>query len=165
MLRISLVMMAFGAAIACPAFAAPKVATLRVSIGQELAKKTQIMDAREFDYLSRELRRSVENSLDRSDALDPAGGELDLVIEDARPNRPTWREMSAKPGLSYQSFGVGGARVSGEFRDASGARTPVAYSWYETDIRWAQHGSTWSDADEAFDRLAARLAKNQFSDR
>jgi len=122
------------------------------------------MDAREFDYLSRELKRSVETRLDRSNALDPEGGELDLVIEDARPNRPTWREMSAKPGLSYQSFGVGGARVSGEYRATSGARTPVAYSWYETDIRWAQHDATWSDADEAFDRLAARLVKNQFSD-
>lgn len=164
-MRRSLVIIALGAALSGPAFAAPKVATVRVSIGQELAKKTQIMDAREFDYLSRELKRSVETRLDRSNALDPEGGELDLVIEDARPNRPTWREMSAKPGLSYQSFGIGGARVSGEYRSASGARTPVAYGWYETDIRWAQYGSTWSDADQAFDRLAARLARNQFSDR
>lgn len=164
-MRRSLVIIALGAVLGGPAFAAPKVATVRVSIGQELARKTQIMDAREFDYLSRELKRSVETRLDRSNALDPEGGELDLVIEDARPNRPTWREMSAKPGLSYQSFGVGGARVSGEYRSASGARTPVAYGWYETDIRWAQYGSTWSDADQAFDRLATRLAKNQFSDR
>lgn len=164
-MRRALVIIALGAALGGPAFAAPKVATVRVSIGLELAKKTQIMDAHEFDYLSRELKRSVETRLDRSNALDPEGGELNLVIEDARPNRPTWREMSAKPGLSYQSFGVGGARISGEYRSAAGARTPVAYGWYETDIRWAQYGSTWSDADQAFDRLAARLAKNQFSDR
>lgn len=164
-MRISLAILALGAVIAGPAFAAPQVATVRVSIGPDLAKKTQIMDAREFDYLTRELKRSVEKRLDRSGALDPEGGELDLVIEDARPNRPTLREMSAKPGLSFQSFGVGGARVSGEYRAASGARTPVAYGWYETDIRWAQYGSTWSDADEAFDRLAARLAKDKFADR
>jgi len=164
-MRISLAILALGAVIAGPAFAAPQVATVRVSIGPDLAKKTQIMDAREFDYLTRELKRSVEKRLDRSGALDPEGGELDLVIEDARPNRPTLREMSAKPGLSFQSFGVGGARVSGEYRAATGARTPVAYGWYETDIRWAQYGSTWSDADEAFDRLAARLAKDKFADR
>lgn len=164
-MRISLAILALGAVIAGPAFAAPQVATVRVSIGPDLAKKTQIMDAREFDYLTRELKRSVEKRLERSGALDPEGGELDLVIEDARPNRPTLREMSAKPGLSFQSFGVGGARVSGEYRAASGARTPVAYGWYETDIRWAQYGSTWSDADEAFDRLAARLAKDKFADR
>jgi len=164
-MRISLAILALGAVIAGPAFAAPQVATVRVSIGPDLAKKTQIMDAREFDYLTRELKRSVEKRLERSGALDPEGGELDLVIEDARPNRPTLREMSAKPGLSFQSFGVGGARVSGEYRAATGARTPVAYGWYETDIRWAQYGSTWSDADEAFDRLAARLAKDKFADR
>ncbi len=164
-MRISLAILALGAMFAGPALAAPQVATVRVSIGPDLAKKTQTMDAREFDYLTRELKRSVESRLDRSGALDPQGGELDLVIEDARPNRPTLREMSAKLGLSYQSFGVGGARVSGEYRAASGARTPVTYSWYETDIRWAQYNSTWSDADEAFDRLAVRLAKDEFGAR
>ncbi len=164
-MRRSLAILALGAVIAGPALAAPRVATVRVSIGPDLAKKTQIMDAREFDYLTRELKRSVEKQLDRSGALGPEGGELDLVIEDAKPNRPTLREMSAKPGLSYHSFGVGGARISGEYRATSGARTPVAYSWYETDIRWAQYGSTWSDAGEAFDRLAARLAKDEFDDR
>ncbi|WP_425999841.1 hypothetical protein [Caulobacter sp. DWR1-3-2b1] len=162
-MRISLVILALGAVVASPAMAAPEVSAVRVSIGPDLAKKTQVMDRREFDYLTRELKRSVEKTLDRSGAL-ADGGELDLVIEDARPNRPTMREMSAKPGLSYQSFGVGGARVSGEYRAASGARTPVDYSWYETDIRWAEYGSTWSDADKAFDRLAVRLAKD-FGDR
>lgn len=163
-MRISLVMLAMGAAVASSAMAAPQVAAVRVSIGPDLAKKTQVMDRREFDYLTRELKRSVEKTLDRSGALGPDGGELDLVIEDARPNRPTMREMTAKPGLSYQSFGVGGARISGEYRAASGVRTPVDYSWYETDIRWAEYGSTWSDADKAFDRLAVRLAKD-FGDR
>ena len=163
-MRISLVILALGAVVASPAMAAPEVSAVRVSIGPDLAKKTQVMDRREFDYLTRELKRSVEKTLDRSGAL-ADGGELDLVIEDARPNRPTMREMSAKPGLSYQSFGVGGARVSGEYRAASGARTPVAYSWYETDIRWAEYNGTWSDADEAFDRLAVRLARDEFGDR
>ena len=158
-MRISLVILALGAVVASPAMAAPEVSAVRVSIGPDLAKKTQVMDRREFDYLTRELKRSVKKTLDRSGAL-ADGGELDLVIEDARPNRPTMREMSAKPGLSYQSFGVGGARVSGEYRAASGTRTPVDYSWYETDIRWAEYGSTWSDADKAFDRLAVRLAKD-----
>lgn len=164
-MRISLTTLALSAALVGPVVAAPQVSKVRVSIGPDLAKKTQVMDRREFDYLTRELQRSVEKTLDRSGALGPGGGDLDLVIEDARPNRPTMREMSAKPGLSYQSFGVGGARVSGEYRAASGIRTPVDYSWYETDIRWAQYGSTWSDADRAFDRLADRLAKDEFSAR
>ena len=148
-----------------PALAASDLAAVRVSIGPELARKNKVMDAREFDYLTRELKRSVEKQLERSGTLRTGGGELHLVIDDARPNRPTLREMSSKPGLSYSSFGVGGARISGAYRAASGATTPVDYSWYETDIRWAQDNSTWGDADRAFDRLAARLAKDRFDDR
>lgn len=159
-MKIPMVLSVMAVGFALPALAAPQVSSVRVSIGPDLAKQTQTLDAREFDYLTRELKRSVEKRLNRSGALDPAGGELDLIIEDARPNRPTLREMAAKPGLSYQSFGVGGARISGEYRAPTGARTPVNYSWYETDIRWAQYGSTWSDADEAFDRLAESLAKD-----
>jgi len=148
-----------------PALAAPDVATVRVAIGADLAKKTEIMDAREFDYLTKELQRSVEKKLDRSGSLGPDGGDLYLVIEDARPNRPTLQQMSKQPGLSFSSFGVGGARVSGEYRAKSGERTPVDYSWYETDITRAPYNSTWSDADTAFDRLANKLVKNEFSGR
>jgi hypothetical protein len=153
------------ALIAFPALAAPEVSAVRVTIGSDLAKKTEIMDAREFDYLTEALRRSVERKLNRSGALGPDGGELDLVIEDARPNRPTLRQLSGQPGLSFSSFGVGGARVSGEYRAKSGERTPVDYSWYETDITRAPYYSTWSDADTAFNRLANKLAKDEFSGR
>ena len=85
------------------------------------------------------------------------------VIEDAKPNRPTPQQMSNTLGLSLESFGVGGARISGQYVDPAGVSTPIAYAWYETDIRWARYGSTWHDAGVAFDRLAARLAKDQFS--
>lgn len=156
--------LAMGVVIAEPALAAPEVATVRVTIGADLASKTQLMDAREFEYLTRELKRSVEKRLDRSGALNPNGGELTLVIEDARPNRPTMREMVARPGLSFNSFGVGGARITGEYKAPSGIATPVDYSWYETDIRWAQYRSTWSDADEAFERLADRFASGKLKD-
>ncbi len=147
------------------AYAAPDVSAVRVTIGPDLAKKTEIMDKREFDYLTSELKRTVEKTLDKSGALRPDGGELDLVIEDARPNRPTLRQMSGQSGLSYSSFGVGGARITGEYHAKSGERVPVDYSWYETDITRAPYSSTWSDADTAFDRLADKLARNEFKGR
>lgn len=150
---------------AFPALAAPEVSAVRVTIGSDLAKNTKIMDAREFDYLTKALQSAVEKKLNRSGALSPEGGELELVIEDAQPNRPTLRQLSAQPGLSISSFGVGGARVTGEYRTKSGERTPVDYSWYETDITRAPYYSTWSDADTAFNRLANKLAKNEFSGR
>lgn len=147
--------------LAKPALAAPSVSEVKVSIGPELAKKVDDIGARDFDILTAELRRSVE----RKTPPRPDGGTLTLVIEDAKPNRPTPRQMFNKPGLSYDSFSIGGARISGEYVDAAGRRTPIAYSWYENDIRWARYGSTWSDAEAAFDRLAERLAKDQFSDK
>uniref|UniRef100_B0SXF7 Uncharacterized protein n=1 Tax=Caulobacter sp. (strain K31) TaxID=366602 RepID=B0SXF7_CAUSK len=144
-----------------PVLATPAVSEVRVSIGPALTRKADEIGAREFDILAAELRRSVERKLPPR----PGGGTLNLVIEDARPNRPTPQQMSNTPGLSLESFGVGGARISGDYVDAAGKATPIAYSWYETDIRWARYGSTWHDAESAFDRLADRLAKDQFGDR
>ena len=160
-MKISTIVSILALAAAAPVLAAPApdVARVQVVIGPELASKTQTLDAREFDYLTRELKRTVEKRLDRSGALVPDGGELYLVIEDATPNRPTMRQMSGRPGLSYSSFGVGGARISGEYRAPSGATTPVSYSWYETDIRRTPYYGTWTDADRAFERLADKLAK------
>ena len=86
---------------------------------------------------------------------------LDLVIEDAVPNRPTMQQMSNKPGLSYQSFGVGGAMVGGVLTTTDGRQIEVGYRWYETDIRWAVSAGTWSDAQSTFDRFARRLVNGQ----
>ena len=149
------------AGLAQPAVAAPAVTEVKVSIGPVLAGKADEIGARDLDILSAELRRSVE----RKTPPRPDGGTLDLVIEDAKPNRPTPQQMSRTPGLSYDSFGVGGARISGRYVDPAGKATPIAFSWWETDIRWARYGSTWHDAESAFDRLADRLARDQFDDR
>jgi hypothetical protein len=157
-MRVALLsaLLALGAAQA--ALAAPAVSQVRVSIGADLAKKADTLGTREFEILSRDLKRSVERKLKPG----PGGGVLDLVIEDARPNRPTLEQLGKTPGLSYESFGVGGARISGDYVDPAGNRTPIAYDWYETDIRWARTGGTWHDAETAFDRLADRLSKDQF---
>jgi hypothetical protein len=144
-----------------PALAAPDVSQIKVSIGPALAAKVDDIGTRDFDILTDELRRAVA----RKTPLRPGGGTLELVIDDAKPNRPTPQQMARKPGLSLESFGIGGARISGRYVDAAGVSTPVAYAWYETDIRWARYGSTWHDAGDAFDRLALRLARDQFSDK
>ena len=160
-MRAALLSAALLLGLAQPALAAPDVSEVKVSIGPELAKKVDDIGTRDFDILTAELRRSIE----RKTPPRPGGGTLSLVIEDAKPNRPTPQQMSNKPGLSLESFGVGGARISGEYVDPAGNRTPIAYAWYETDIRWARYGSTWHDAETAFDRLADRLAKDQFTAR
>ena len=140
------------------ALAAPVVSRVNVTIGPDLAKKAENLGPREFEILSADLKRSVERKLPPTSG----GGALDLVIEDARPNRPTPQQLAKTAGLSYDSFGVGGARISGAYVDPAGTRTPIAYDWYENDIRWARTSGTWHDAQTAFDRLADRLSRDEF---
>ncbi len=141
-----------------PALAAPAVSAVKVSIGPDLAGKADEIGTRDLEILTAELRRTVEKRMPPG----PDGGVLTLVIDDAKPNRPTPQQLMTTQGLSVQSFGVGGARISGDYVDPAGKRTPIAYSWWETDIRWARYSSTWHDAETAFDRLADRLARDQF---
>lgn len=152
-----------GAASATVAQAAtPSVASIEVTVGPDLAAKADKLGQREFDYLAAELKRTVERRLAREGGLAPDGGRLNLVIEDATPSRPTSQQLFAKPGLSMLSFGLGGARISGEYVAADGERSPIRYSWYETEIRQAPFNITWSDASTAFSRLARRLGDGRF---
>lgn len=146
--------------VASAALAAP-VSEITVEIGPELAKKAPELGKRELDDLRGDLKRTVERELERAGQISPQGGRLDLVITDARPNRPTMQQMARKPGLSYQSFSIGGAAVTGIYSAPGGAGTPVAYSWYENDIREAWWRGTWGDANRAFDRFASKFAKGE----
>lgn len=145
------------------AHAAPPgpVAVVNVTIGPDLQGKADEYGQRELDYLAADLRTSVERALDRSGDLSPTGGTLDLVLEDAVPNRPTMRQMSLKPGLSFESFGIGGAKIDGVLTMADGQRIPVGFRWYETDIRWSRTAGTWMDARNTFDRFARKLVTGE----
>lgn len=141
---------AFGATAAEP--------QVTVTYGPKLQDKIDEYGVREVDRLAADLKASVLKEAADSPAFDDA--RIDLVLEDVVPNRPTMQQMSDKPGLSYESFGVGGASISGTLTTADGRSVPVSYRWYETDIRWAYPSSTWTDARQTFDRFARRLVRN-----
>lgn len=150
---------AIAVAMAASAQAAPAaISTINIDIGPELAGKTDTVDARDLDFLKAELRDSLERELGRSGALTAEGAVLNLVIEDATPNRPTMQQMSRTPGLSFQSRGIGGATLSGTLVTADGA-LPVSYRWYESDFRNTVAAGTWSDAETTFDRFARKVAR------
>ena len=112
-----------------------------------------------MDRLATELRENVARDVARTGAYD--GSRIELVLVDAQPNRPTFKQMSDKPGLSFESFGIGGARIEGKAIAPGGAVTPVKYSYYETDIRQSRGHSTWSDAQWTINRFAYRLANGK----
>jgi hypothetical protein len=142
-----------GAALAAPA-------TVTVSVGPKLSKTAhKNYGVKEVDRLAGELRSDVERELARTGAFQDS--RIELVLVDAKPNRPTFHQMGRQLGLSMQSFGVGGARIEGRAIAPDGAVTPLAYGWYETDIRQAPYKWVWSDAEWAFDRFARQLSHGQ----
>jgi hypothetical protein len=143
---------------ATAAFAAP--ASVTVTVGPELQQKAvEEYGVREVDRLATELRKDVERKLGRSGAYD--GARIELTLVDAVPNRPTFKQLSDTPGLSLQSFGIGGAKIEGQAIAPGGAVTPLKYSWYEPDIRQTWANSTWSDAQWTISRFADQLASGK----
>ncbi len=142
---------------ATTALAAP--ATVTVSVAPELQKTfDKTYGAREASELTADLQASVEKTLARSNAHE--GARIELILTDAKPNRPTFKQLSDKPGLSMESFGVGGAAIKGKIVNADGTEKPLSYRWYETDIREASNSWIWSDAEWTFDRFARRLVRD-----
>ena len=145
-MRIPALALALGLAVAAPAVAAPTNAPISevvVTIGPKLADKAKDYGARELDFLANELKSDAERALQRDGRLQPNGGRIELVITDAKPNRPTMEQMTKKPGLSLQSRGIGGASIEGVEVGPGGERRAIAYSWYESDFRNTRAASTW----------------------
>ncbi len=145
------------AALSLAPFAA--ATTVDVSFSPELTEKfDDTYGQREAEYLTKKLTEDLTRAFG-----DDAGmvERIAVVVEDAKPNRPTIKEMGDRIGLSLQSFSLGGAELSGKAFDASGREVAsLNYDWYETQIEWAQYQTTWGDAHRAFSRFASRLAEN-----
>jgi hypothetical protein len=157
-MRVPLLACALFLAGAATAAAAP--ATVSVTVAPELQKTfDKTYGAREAALLTADLKASVEKALARKDAYPDA--RIELTLTDVKPNRPTFKQLGDKPGLSLDSFGVGGAAIEGRIVAADGSVTPVSYDWYETDIRQAWGNWTWTDAEWTFDRFARHLARGE----
>ena len=128
-------------------------------IGDKFQKKLEKdYGVREADILKESLVKRVEHELGKSGNT---AARVVLTIEDAQPNRPTFEQMSNKPGLDpFRSISIGGAKVSGIAYDAAGAQIGTcSYDWYESDITQEIGATTWTDARNVFDRFASRCAK------
>ena len=93
---------------------------------------------------------------------DDAPTVLRVVIEDARNNRPTFRQLSEEPSLDFQSFGVGGAELTATVISPAGAPLgTVEYRWYDTlePNGFDQGKGVWTDATQAISRFSNRTAK------
>lgn len=92
---------------------------------------------------------------------DTASTVLLVTIENAKPNRPTFNQLSKDPSLSYKSFGVGGAEISAQVINANG--DVIGEAEYDNfpslNSGPFQYSATWMDAKRAFSRFSSKLSK------
>lgn len=113
---------------------------------------------REGERLVEEVRKEITREFEKA-GISPA--RVDIVINDAKPNRPTFKQLGDKPGLDYaRSISIGGADLTGIAYDADGNKiAEVQYDWYEHSIDNVIGAGTWSDADRAIDRFSRKLTE------
>lgn len=91
---------------------------------------------------------------------DTAPTLLRITLEDVRPNRPTFNQLSNDVSLSYQSVGTGRVELTADLIGAGGVSLgSMEYNWLGTDIRDSAYGGTWQDAKRGFGRFATKAAK------
>jgi hypothetical protein len=114
----------------------------------------------EEDYGVRERSRAADVVAGRlAKALQASGSGYTarVTVNAIQPNRPTMKQLSDTPGLSYSSFGIGGADLTADIYGPEGTLVgTVAHKWFESDIEFAQFESDWGDARTAAGRLASK---------
>lgn len=154
--------LALAAALAAPAFAQTPQVT--VTVGGDLTEEVETLGQRDVDRQLERLRTVVERRLARDGALE--GAQVNLVLTDLKPNRPTMQQAIDKPGLSImESISIGGATIEGEVITADGQRLPVRYSRFSGSLAEVYGYTTWQDADRAYDRLANNIASGRLVSR
>ncbi len=154
--------LALVAALAAPAFAQTPQVT--VTVGGDLTEEVEDLGQRDVDHQLERLQTVVERRLARDGALE--GAQVNLVLTDLKPNRPTWQQALDKPGLSIMdSISIGGATIEGEVVTADGRRMPVSYSRYSSSLADVNGFSTWQDADRAYERLASNIVSGRLVSR
>lgn len=158
--KLAAAAVALAALSAAPSYAqAPAGPEVQVRVGTQLAAKTADYGERELAFLNTALARSL-----RARAGKGGWTRLDLVLEDAVPNRPTLAMQSRNVSLSQSSVSVGGAEVTGTAFGPRGPQ-PLRFSWWETDLRNEVGAGVWTDAERAFDILGGELGRGRVPDR
>jgi hypothetical protein len=135
-----------------------------VAIGGDLVKDTKTLGERDVREQREDLAETVTRALTRSGAY--PGAQVNLVMTDLKPNRPTMQQTIDRPGLSMtDSISIGGVAIEGEIITADGQHLPVSYSRYSTSIADVHGFNTWEEASRAYDRLADNIVAGRLTSR
>lgn len=153
--------------------AVPVIGAINVTVSPDLVRETSTITQRQgvmyiaprdAEDLVESLTDELQDELGRVNAFAASSGPvatLNVTITEASPSNPAHTRNGQNAGLDFRSAGRGGATLTAQLVDASGA--PVAdftYRWEESTF---DVGSVprigWYGAERAFDRFAARLAR------
>ncbi len=146
---------AIGALAILPTAVATEVAvTYSDDFAEELSEN---FGEREGETLTEDIIDDLDNAFERA-GVSPA--RVDVVIVNAKPNRPTFQQLSDRPGLdSFRSISLGGMELTGTAYDADGnVLATQEYGWFENNIRNVIGSGTWTDANRASRRFAKKFA-------
>ncbi|MEM7637428.1 MAG: hypothetical protein AAF269_00090 [Pseudomonadota bacterium] len=151
---------AIGALAILPTAAATEVAvTYSDDFAEELADN---YGEREGETLTEEIIEDLDRAFAKA-GVEPA--RVDVLIVNAKPNRPTLEQLSDRPGLdAFRSISLGGMELVGTAYDADGnVIASQEYGWFENNLRDVVGSGVWTDANRASRRFATKMA-NQLSD-
>ncbi|MDO9608084.1 MAG: hypothetical protein Q7J26_06135 [Brevundimonas sp.] len=147
------------ATLAVAAMVQAQTPTVNVTVGPELQRQIEKLGEREVNEQIDELKTEVGQALERR----YPGATANLVLEDLKPNRPTFEQIRQTPGLDpIRSISIGGAAIKGEIVTADGQSRPVDFSYFSPNIRDVWGFGVWHDADRAFGRLGDQIEQGRF---
>ncbi len=119
---------------------------------------------KEIEFLLEDMEKEITRDFAKRGLTlsDTAPTLLRVTINKVRPNRPTHNQLSEDIGLSFSSFGIGGADVSAEIIAEGGTVVGTAdYDYYSNfnDRINLSGSSTWFDTSRAFSKFSRSLTK------
>lgn len=155
---------AFSLILAASPAAASQIAVAPAAISAELQEDLEDdYGVREGEYLQERLAERLSRALANAgaDLSENAPITVEATIVDARPNRPTFKQLGDTVSLSYSgSISIGGAELTAVLRGADGQVLREVshrhYSYSLEDVSFA--ADSWYDARRAINGLARKVA-------
>ncbi len=120
---------------------------------------------KDIDRLVEEMNEELADDFEKYGiaSADNAPTLLRVTLEMAKPNRPTFNQLSEDVSLSFQSFGIGGAEITAEVISAGGdVLGTMEYDYYSSlaNRPIAPNAvGTWTDADRSISRFSKKASK------
>ncbi len=133
----------------------------RISFSEAMMLKANTIGHAELRRLSTYLREDLERALMRTNWHGMAVEEtqLDVIIVDAMPNRPTIEQINTRDDVHYTTRWPGGAELEAQLVDGDGrVLARFSHSWMNEEMDDAASYGIWTDTRQTFDRFANSIA-------